>query len=87
LIPHADPKPIRIWLQVGEQDLVNPNDLRDGMHDWVSANRDMASALGSKGYQYRYVFALGATHCDARVRQQTLPQAIEWAWQGYRESR
>jgi enterochelin esterase-like enzyme len=87
LIPSSAPKPIRVWLQVGEHEPVNFNDLRDGMHDWVLANRRMAAALRDKGYRYRFVFALGASHCDGEVRQQTLPQALEWAWQGYQSAR
>jgi enterochelin esterase-like enzyme len=83
LIPTAQPKPIRIWMHVGAKDLLNPNVMRDGMHDWVAANRRMAAALKNKGYQYQYVFALDSRHCDLRVREQTLPQALEWVWQGY----
>lgn len=81
LIPGSAPKPIRIWMQVGERDLVNPNVMRDDMHDWVEANRRMAAALDKKGYAYQYVFSRDASHCDRRVREQTLPQALEWVWQ------
>jgi enterochelin esterase family protein len=84
LIPHAAPKPIRIWMQVGDRDLLNPNIMRDDMHDWVMANHEMAAALSSKHYQYQYSFALDAGHCDRRVREQTLPEALEWVWRGYR---
>ncbi len=28
-------KPIRIWMEVGDRDLFNPNVMRDNMHDWV----------------------------------------------------
>src|SRR4026207_847286 len=28
-------KPIRIWMEVGDRDLLNPNSMRDGFHDWV----------------------------------------------------
>ena len=84
LIPNSPRKPIRIWMQVGERDLLNPNIMRDGMHDWVEANRRMAAALQKKGYTYQYVFARDAGHCDRRVREQSLPEALEWAWQGYK---
>jgi hypothetical protein len=47
------------------------------------ANRNMAAALKAKGYDYRFTFARGATHCDARVIAQTLPDALEWTWKGY----
>jgi hypothetical protein len=47
----------------------------------------MAAALQGKGYQYQYVFAQAAGHCDRRVREQTLPQALEWVWRGYEPER
>ena len=34
LIPNSPAKPIRIWLEVGDRDLLNPNTMRDNMHDW-----------------------------------------------------
>jgi enterochelin esterase-like enzyme len=83
LIPQNPPKPIRVWLEVGDRDLLNPNSLRDGMHDWVEANNRMATVLKAKGYHYQYVFALNAGHGDSKVRAQTLPEALEWVWQGY----
>jgi iron(III)-enterobactin esterase len=84
IIPESAPKPIRIWMHVGDRDLLNPNVMRDDMHDWVEANHHMAKALKNKGYHYQYVFALNSGHCDRAVRQQTLPQALEWVWKGYR---
>jgi enterochelin esterase family protein len=84
LIPGSATKPIRIWMQVGDRDLLNPNIMRDAMHDWVTANHQMAAALSRKRYQYQYTFALDAGHCDRRVREQTLPEALEWVWRGYR---
>src|ERR1700683_3603744 len=38
LIPHSPRKPFRIWMEVGDRDLFNPNTMRDGMHDWGVAN-------------------------------------------------
>ena len=84
LIPAAEPKPLRIWMEVGDKDLLNPNVMRDNMHDWVLANENMAKALAAKGYHYQFVFAKNATHCDGSVKQQTLPEALEYLWQGYR---
>jgi iron(III)-enterobactin esterase len=83
LIPQSPRKPIRVWLEVGDRDLLNPNSLRDGMHDWVAANNRMAIVLKAKGYHYQYVFALDAGHTDRRVKAQTLPEALEWAWKDY----
>jgi enterochelin esterase family protein len=84
LIPTSAPKPIRIWMEVGDRDLLNPNVMRDGMHDWVEANERMARVLADKGYHYQFVFARNAGHTDRAVKQQTLPEALEWLWQGYR---
>src|SRR3954466_14356960 len=84
LIPNSPPKPLRIWMEVGDKDLLNPNVMRDDMHDWVVANENMAKALAGKGYHYQFVFAKNATHCDGSVKQQTLPEALEYVWLGYR---
>ncbi len=84
LIPNSPAKPIRIWMEVGDRDLLNPNAMRDDMHDWVLANENMARALAAKGYHYQFIFARNAGHCDGGVKQQTLPEALEWLWKGYR---
>jgi iron(III)-enterobactin esterase len=83
LIPESAVKPIRIWMEVGDRDLFNPNVMRDNMHDWVLANEQMAKVLAAKGYHYQFVFARNAGHVDRAVRQQTLPEALEYLWQGY----
>jgi enterochelin esterase-like enzyme len=84
LIPNSPPKPIRIWMHVSDRDLYNPNVMRDEMHDWVVANENMARVLAAKGYQYQYVFARNAGHCDRPVKLQTLPNALEWLWKDYK---
>jgi len=83
LIPASAPKPIRIWMEVGDRDLLNPNAMRDNMHDWVEANERMARVLAEKKYHYQFVFARNAGHTDRAVKQQTLPEALEWLWKGY----
>ncbi len=83
LIPNTPVKPIRIWMEVGDRDLLNPNVMRDNMHDWVVANENMAKVLAAKGYHYQFVFVKNAGHTDRTVKQQTLPQALEWLWKGY----
>ncbi len=83
LIPESRAKPLRIWMEVGDRDLLNPNVMRDGMHDWVIANEDMARVLAAKGYHYQFVFARNAGHTDRAVKEQTLPEALEYIWQGY----
>ncbi|HEY1599074.1 MAG TPA: alpha/beta hydrolase-fold protein [Pirellulales bacterium] len=83
LISNSPPKPLRIWMEVSDRDLLNPNVMRDNMHDWVLANENTAKALAAKGYHYQFVFARNAGHCDGGVKQQTLPEALEWVWKGY----
>ncbi len=83
LIPSTLAKPIRIWMEVGDRDLFNPNVMRDNMHDWVVANENMAKVLAAKGYDYQFVFARNAGHTDRAVKQQTLPEALEYLWRGY----
>jgi enterochelin esterase family protein len=84
LIPNTPAKPLRIWMEVGDRDLLNPNAMRDNMHDWVLANENMAKVLATKGYHYQFVFARNAAHVDRATKQQTLPEALEYLWQDYR---
>ena len=83
LIPNSPAKPLRIWMEVGDRDNFNPNVMGDHMHDWVVANENMAKVLAAKGYHYQFVFARNAGHTDREVKQQTLPEALEYLWQGY----
>ena len=83
LISNEPKKPLRIFLAVGDKDLLNPNVMRDDMHDWVEANHRMAKVLKQKGYDYQYLFCVGARHGIGNAQQQFLPHAIEWVWKGY----
>jgi enterochelin esterase family protein len=82
LIPNSPAKPIRIWMHVSDRDLLLAS-RSDGMHDWVLANENMAKVLAAKNYTYQFVFARNAGHCDRAVKMQTLPQALQWVWQGH----
>jgi enterochelin esterase-like enzyme len=82
LIPNSPAKPLRMWMEVGDRDNLNPNVMRDNMHDWVLANENMAKVLAAKGYHYQFVFARNAGHTDRGVKQQTLPEALQYVWQG-----
>ena len=84
LIPQSPKKPIRIWMEVGDRDLFNPNAMRDNMHDWVVANEQMAKVLAAKHYHYQFLFAQNAGHVDRPTKAQTLPEALEYVWQGYK---
>ncbi|HVZ71967.1 MAG TPA: alpha/beta hydrolase-fold protein [Polyangia bacterium] len=82
LIADAPPKPLRVWLEVGENDY-NANDPETTYENFKMANQRMAAILQSKGYHNRFEYALGAMHNDANVVNQTLPEALEWLWRGY----
>jgi enterochelin esterase-like enzyme len=94
LIPQNAPKPLRVWLEVNENDTGSTTAAAD-RHNLVIANQRMAGALKAKGYHYQFVYALGAGrfyaagqgHDDAQVGAQTLPQALEWLWQDYRPAK
>jgi enterochelin esterase family protein len=82
LITGSSVKPIRLWMEVGDRDNIST---RDNFHDWVLANENMARVLAAKGYHYQFVFARNAGHTDRTVKQQTLPEALEYVWQGYHQ--
>ncbi len=82
LIPQSDAKPLRIWMEAGANDNGSTNTATD-LHNWVIANERMAVVLKAKGYHYQFVYAQAAGHVDGKVVNQTLPQALEWVWQGY----
>jgi enterochelin esterase family protein len=81
-IAKSEPKPLRIWLEVGDNDNGSKKS-EESLHNWVMANDRMAAALKAKGYHYRYEFAVGAGHVDRKVVNQTLPEALIWLWRGY----
>jgi iron(III)-enterobactin esterase len=82
IIAKTEKKPIRIWMEVGENDN-GAKSPATGFRNWVIANNQMAKVLKEKGYHYRYVFAQGAGHTDGRAQNQTLPEALLYVWQGY----
>ena len=83
LIPAAAAKPIRVTLQVGDQDLNWGAGKPAASHlNWEQSDRAMAAALKAKGYHYRFEFSNGAKHVDPKVIDQTLPSNLEWAWRG-----
>ena len=75
LIRKTEPKPIRVFLQDGENDL-------DNLHgNWPLANRQMAAAFKFAGYDYRFEMGDGAhngNHGGA-----LLPEMLRWIWRDY----
>ncbi len=82
LIPNSPRKPLRLWLEISDRDNLIT---RDAYHDWVLANERMAKVLAEKGYPYQFLFVKNAGHTDRAVKAQTLPQALEYIWQGYKK--
>jgi len=81
LIAQSARKPLRIWMQVGENDN-HSRDPESTFHNWVLANRRMAAALQARGYHCQFLFCKGAGHVDGRAVAQTLPGALAWLWRG-----
>ena len=82
-IPNSERKPIRIWLHVSGNDN-GAATAADSMRNWIIANTRMADALKKKGYAYQFVFSEASGHVDRRVQLQTMPEAFEWVWKGYK---
>jgi enterochelin esterase-like enzyme len=82
LIANSPVKPLRIFLNVNENDL-GAGDAEGTHHNWVMANQRTTAALAAKGYHRRFVLAKGLGHCDGRAVQSTLADALAWLWRGY----
>jgi enterochelin esterase-like enzyme len=84
-IPNSERKPLRIWLHVSENDLGATTPVEQ-MRNWVAANNRMAAVLKAKGYPYQFVFSEASGHVERIVEMQTMPEAFEWVWKGYKAS-
>ena len=84
-IPNSERKRLRIWLHVSENDL-GATTSADQMRNWVIANNRVAAALKAKGYPYQFVFSEASGHVERSVEMQTMPEAFEWVWKGYKPS-
>ena len=82
-IPQSERKPLRIWTHVSEND-IGATSPAEGMRNWVIANNRMSEVLKAKKYPHQFVFAEAAGHVDQRVQLQTMPEAFEWVWKGYK---
>ena len=76
LVRQSEKKPIRIFLQSGEYDMVHP---KWGI--WSEANKAMAAAFNEKGYDYQFAFGEG-THSPAHAAS-IFPDAMRWLWRDY----
>lgn len=66
------PKPIKVYLQEGVDDLSN-------LHgNWPLGNQDMAAALQFAGYNYKLVMTEGGH--TGKFGGEVLPDALRWLW-------
>jgi len=72
LIRKTKPKPIRVFLQAGSNDL----DIAAG--HWPLANLEMAAALNFAGYDYRLEYGDGGH--DGQHGGVILPESLLWLW-------
>jgi enterochelin esterase-like enzyme len=82
LIANSDRKPLRIFVGANQMD----NGAGTGeanKHDWLLANQRTAAALKAKGYHYRFLYGLGASHCTQGVENATMADTMLWLWRGY----
>lgn len=73
-----NPKPIKVYLQEGKDDLNN-------LHgNWPLGNQDLAAALQFAGYQYKLVMTEGGH--SGKWGGEELPNALRWLWSDTAES-
>ncbi len=72
LIRKTEKKPIKVFLQEGENDL-------DNLHgNWPLANRQMAAALKFAGYDFQFV--MGDGRHSGKHGGAILPESLKWLW-------
>ena len=75
LIRKTEPKPLRMYLQDGS------NDLNIYAGSWWMANQSMASALEFAGYDMKFV--PGTEAHNSKHGAADLPNALRWLWRDY----
>ncbi|MEO6239529.1 MAG: SMP-30/gluconolactonase/LRE family protein, partial [Vicinamibacterales bacterium] len=75
LIRKTEPKPLRVFLQDGQ------NDLNNYTGSWFIANQDMLAALEYAGYDVRHEWGDGEH--NSRHAAQLFPDALRWLWRGW----
>lgn len=75
LIRKTEPKPIRVFLQDGS------NDLNNYTGNWWIANQDMLSALEYAGYDVKHEWGDGGH--NSRHAAAVFPDALRWLWRGW----
>lgn len=78
LITKADKKPLRVFLQDGEQDNRSPQNVT---RDWYLQNQKMIAAFKEKEYDYAAVVGQGP-HADDHGGA-ILPYMLRWVWRDH----
>lgn len=84
LVAAGAKKPLRMAMHVAEFDPSSGRGSKDAYHNWQLAFTRTIGALDGKGYDYRAVTVLSAQHCDTRMFDHTLADALVWVWDGYK---
>jgi len=72
LLRKTDKKPLKVFLEDGE------NDLDNQFGNWPLANQDMAAALKFAGYDYQFIMGKG-TH-NTKHAGSIFPETLRWVW-------
>src|SRR5687768_16755124 len=75
LIRKFEPKPIRVYLEDGE------NDLNIYGGDWWMANQEMERALKFAGYEVSHAWGTGGH--DGKHATEVFPDAMRWLWKDW----
>ena len=78
LIRKSAPRPTRVYLQSGTDDLDNEHG------SWPLANQQMAAAFTYRGWDHHLEFGDGGHTTDDPAR--LLPEALAWLWRGWTET-
>jgi len=77
LIRKYEPKPLRVFLQDGE------NDLNIYGGDWWMANQEMERSLKFAGYEVEHAWGKGGH--SGQHGTEVFPEAMKWLWKGWPE--
>jgi sugar lactone lactonase YvrE/predicted esterase len=85
LIRRSEAKPLRVFLQAGKNDHIEPNQPQGTFYagSWPINNRVMLDALQFAGYDAR--LELGEEGHNMKHGGAILPDALRWLWRGYPE--